>query len=204
MRLQPVAFVWRVVEVIDEASGEAARQMAMVPLKKYFGVCKRQFGDGGEHVLEPVLDRNMRSHNAFFAAVSDHYDNLPEQTFFKRDENGKFVLDEHDQRVPQWPSDEHFRKWLLIETGFCEEKEFECVNHDHAMRLALFIRTEDSFCRIGFRGKTTVVVKRAMSQSLAAMKAQTFEDSKKACLDLAEAMTGVPRGVAMKNAGRSA
>lgn len=203
MRLQPVAFLWQPVEVIDGKTGEAARQMAMVPLKKYLGVCKRQFGDGGEHVLEPVVDRDMRSHNAFFAEISSHYDNLPESVAFLKGGDGKFLLDEHGQRVLRWPTSEHFRKWILVEVGFCETKEFECANREHAKNLGKFIRIEDDYARIKIRGNV-VEVKKPMSQSLAAMKAQTFEDSKRACLDLAEAMTGIPRGAMRKNAGRSA
>ena len=156
-------------------------------------------------MVEPVESRDMRKHNAFFAALGDHYDNLPEAVAFKRDPaTNKFVLDEHDLRIPVWPTEEHFRKWLLIETGYCEVKEFQCVNREHARRLAFFIRTEDSYARIGYHGETTVVVKKPLSQSLGSMKSQVFNECMKACLDLAEALTGVPRGVAMKNAGRSA
>ena len=184
MKPQPVAFDWKQVEVIS-ADGEAERVMAMVPLNRYANVCKRQFGDGGEHVLEPTSERSMASHSQFFAAINDHFKNLPERV------------------QARWPSATHFRRWLLIEAGHFDEKEFECDSQLNARRLAGFIRTEDEYARIHVRG-TVVIVRRAKSQAIPAMKAEEFKITKRDVLDLAEQLTGVSRGQAMKNAGRSA
>jgi hypothetical protein len=184
MRPQPVAFDWKELDVCVEG-GEVVRTWAMVPLRKYHNVCRRQFGDGGEHVLEPVSERSMASHNQYFAAMHDHYLNLPETV------------------SARWPTETHFRRWLLIECGFFDEKEFDMDDSPNARRLGTFIRTEDEYARILIRG-TKVIVRRAQSQSIAAMKKVRFEESKKATLDLAEAFTSVPRGQAMREAGRHA
>jgi hypothetical protein len=184
-RTQPIAYVWREVDLI-EADGEVTRTWAMVPSLRYRNVAQRQFGAGGEHVLEPVSERSMASHNAYFAALNDYFDNIPERM------------------EARWPTAEHFRKWLLIEAGWFDEKEFEMESEKHAKALATFVRTEDVYARIAVRRGKTVIVRRAKSQSLKAMGKLDFEASKKAVLDLAEQLVGVPRGVAMKNAGRAA
>jgi hypothetical protein len=184
MRTQPIAFDWMQVEIVD-ADGEAERRMAMVPLPRYANVCKRQFGEGGEHVLEPVSERSMASHNQYFAAINDHFNNLPEKI------------------AARWPTATHFRRWLLIECGYFDEKEFDMPDDTNAQRLGLFIRTEDEYARIAIRA-SKVIVRRAVSQSISAMKKEPFEQSKKDTLDLAALLTGTPRAVAMREAGRSA
>lgn len=184
-RPQPIAFVWREVDVI-EADGEVTRTGAMVPALRYRNVAQRQFGAGGEHVLEEVSERSMASHSQYFAALRDYFDNIPESM------------------AARWPTADHFRRWLLIEAGWFDEKEFEMESDKHAKALAAFIRTEDVYARIAVcRGKT-VIVRRAKSQSLKAMGKQDFQASKKAVLELAESLVGIPRTVAMKNAGRAA
>ena len=185
MKVQPIVYLWRVVEVVDE-QGIVTRVRAMVPVPKYANVAKRQFGEeDGLHTLEQIGERSMASHNQFFAAINDHYDNLPERM------------------AARWPSSEHFRKWLLVETGWCDEKEFDMESEVHAKRLGTFIRTEDDFARIRVVGRK-VIVRKPKSQALAAMGKTDFEASKRAVLDLAEHLTGISRGEAMKHAGRSA
>ena len=185
MRIQPVVFTWREVDVF-EAHGEVRRAWAMVPIAKYTNVAKRQFGtEVGEHVLEPTTERDMRSHNAFFAAIGDHFDNLPETV------------------AARWPTATHFRRWLLVECGWFDEKEFECASEEQANGLARYFRDADDFARIFVRGKK-VLLRTPKSQAVAAMRPSDFKKCKADCLDLAENLTGVPRGQAMKEAGRSA
>jgi hypothetical protein len=184
-RQQPIVFNWREVDIID-ADGVATRQMAMVPTMRYSNVAKRQFGDADtEHVLEQANERSMASHSQFFAAIKDYFDNIPEKM------------------QARWPTPEHFRKWMLIEAGWFDEKEFDLISEKHAKALATFIRVEDVYARITVRDKK-VIVRRAKSQSFKAMGAEDFKKSKSDVLDLAEQLVGVPRAVAMKNAGRSA
>ena len=184
-RAQPIAFIWREVDVV-EADGEVVRTRAMVPLPRYRNVAQRQFGEGGEHVLEEVSERSMASHNQYFAALKDYFDNLPERI------------------QARFPTPEHLRKFLLIEADWFDEREFEMESERHAKALATYIRTEDTYARIAVRRGKTVIVRKAKSQSLKAMGKADFEASKRAVLELAEQLVGVPRGVAMKNAGRAA
>ncbi len=130
----------------------------------------------------------MASHRQFFAAVNDGFRNLPENV------------------AARFPSSEHMRKWLLIETGWHEEKEFECASAKHAKALCTFIRTEDEYVRISNpkNHPTTVIIRKARSQSLAAMGKQDFENSKRDVLDLLESMVDVPKGTLMREAGNAA
>ena len=49
-----------------------------------------------------------------------------------------------------------------------------------------------------------VIVRRAKSQAMPAMKKQEFEDSKKAVLELIEHLISVPKGTLKEEGGRSA
>ena len=185
MKPQPIVFRW--VEVMDpDASDSGELIMAMVPLLRYGNVAKRQFGDAGsEHVLEPSSERSMASHNQYFAALHDAFMNLPESV------------------SARWPTEEHFRKWLLIEAGYFDERELTFLTDKKAIEAATFIRELDAYARIHPHG-CKVLIQRARSQSLSAMRKEEFEASKKAVLELAEQFTGVSRTQAMKEAGRSA
>ncbi len=184
MRHQPIVYIWREVDLVD-SDGVASRVFAMVPMARYRNVAVRQFGDGGEFTLEPVAERSMASHNAYFAAVNEGFKNLPEKT------------------AARWPSSTHMRKWILCETNWFDEKEFDLTSEKHAKALATFIRTEDEYARIAIRG-TKVVVRKARSQSFAAMGKKDFEASKRDVLDLLESMVDVPKGTLMREGGMSA
>jgi hypothetical protein len=189
MRMLPVTFVWQPVEVIDQ-DGVAARRMAMVPLARYGNVAGRQFHEGEEYPLVVLEARSRSSHNHYFAAVGEAFQNLPENI------------------AARWPTAEHLRKWVLIETGWFEEKEFEMPDQKSAYRLGKFIRTENDHARISIHaiggGVHKVIVRVAKSQSAAAMPKQTFEDSKRDVLDYLASMIDVKRSDLNKAARRSA
>ena len=182
MRIYPVSFVWQKVDLVDGEDGTATRIWAMVPQQRYHNVCQRQFAEGEAYPLQVVEERSMASHRQFFAAVHEGFKNLPENI------------------AARFPSSEHMRKFLLIETGWFDEKEIECANEKHAKALQAFIRTEDEYARI-FRRGSLVIIRKAKSQSLAAMGKQAFQDSKRDVLDLLESMVDVPKGTLMREGG---
>lgn len=184
MKIVPVIFVWQEVEVVNPDSGEVERRKAMVPQPRFGNVCGRQFHDGEEYPLVPLEARSRKSHSHYFAALHEGFMNLPEKI------------------AARWPSEEHLRKWLLIETGWCDEHEFDMGSESNAKKLGKFLRMEDEYARISIHG-TMAIIRRAKSQSAAAMGKQPFEESKKAVLELLEHLTSVGRGALMKNAGRS-
>lgn len=176
------------VDLVDGEDGTAVRAWAMVPQQRYHNVCQRQFAVGEAYPLQVVEERSMASHKAYFAAINEGYKNLPEKI------------------AARFPSAEHLRKWLLIETGWHEEKEFECASEKHAKSLKTFIRTEDEYVRISSPKSypTMVIIRKARSQSMASMGKALFEQSKKDVLDLLESMVDVPKGTLMREAGNAA
>lgn len=184
-RIQPVAFTWKAVELQDPETGEMVKTGAMVPSARYRKVAERQFGAGGEYILEPVPERNMRLHSRYFATLHEYFQNVPEKM------------------AARWPTEQHFRRWLLIEADWFDEKEFDMISEKHAKGLGTFIRINDPYARIMVRG-TKVIVRTAKSQSLKAMGAEDFKQSQKDVLELCEQLVGTPRGVVGKNAGRAA
>lgn len=185
MRTYAVVFKWQQVELIAD-DGVATRCWAMVPLPRYDNVCKRQYAEGETYPLEIAEERSMASHKAYFAALNEGFKNLPERY------------------AARFPSVEHLRKWLLIETGWCEEKEFEeCKSPKGAKDLRTYMRTQDAYVRIN-NHPTIVVVRKAVSQSMAAMGKKKFEASKRDVLDMLESMIEIPKGTLMREAGRSA
>ncbi len=189
-RILPVTFVWVEADVVND-DGSVDRRMVMAPLKRFDNVCARQFVDLEEYTLAPLETRSRASHNGYFAALNDGFDNLPETL------------------EARFPSPEHLRKWLLVRTGFFEEKEFDFDDEKDARRLGAFIRADDDYAVISIHKgagdkRVKVIVRRAKSQNAKSMGKDEFEKSKKAVLDELEHMIGVERGKLRKNAGRSA
>lgn len=188
MKMVPVVFVWREVHLVD-ADGVITTRRMMDPLLRYDNVAGRQFSDGEEYPLVVLEARTRASHNHYFATVGEAFQNVPEAL------------------AARWPTVDHMRKWVLIETGWFDEKEFDCPDEHFAKRLALFIRTEDSFARISIHrlenGTFKVIVRRAKSQSAASMPKQEFEDSKRDVLDYLASMIDVKASDLKKQAGRS-
>lgn len=182
-----VPVVFDFIDVHDPDSGEIIR--AMVPIDRYRKVAGKQFVIGEQYPLVVLEARSRKSHAAYFAALNDGYKNLPEDI------------------APRFTNAEHLRKWILIETGWCNESESEWDSNKDAMRFVGFIRKDvDEYARFNVRQRDNkrwqVLTRRAKSQSAAAMAKGPFEESKKAVLDYLESMIGLPRGALKKHAGR--
>ncbi len=157
----------------------------MVPEARYEKVARRQFAADEDYPMVVLEARSRASHNHFFASVDDAWHNLPEDIAIR------------------WPTAEHLRKWVLVETGWFDEKDFNCESPARAKELAAFIRKVAEYARIIVHGKQ-VIVREAKSQSEAAMGKEMFQKSKRDVLDLLAAMIGTTRGTLSKEAGRSA
>lgn len=191
--MNPVVFKWVDVDVIiDGETGEVARTKAMVPTKRYRRTATQQFHDGEEYPLTIVQARSRAAHNRYFAALHEAFVNVREDI------------------AARWPTEEHFRAWLLIETKWCVEKEIDCVNERHAMLLAKHCRSESPFARIKITEspttgkKTLVFIWVPMSQDHSSMDKETFKKSSDDVLDLAAHFSRTNRTELLKNAGRSA
>jgi hypothetical protein len=183
-RHYPVVYKWCMVDVLDGA-GEVHATWAMVPTPRYEGLAYKQYAAGEEYALTLLEARSRASHNHFWASLQNGFDNLPENI------------------AARFPSVDHMRAYLLIETGWCDEMECELVSNAEARKLAARTRSESPYARITIRDRK-VVVWYPKSQSAAAMGHQAFQDSKRDVLGLLEGMIGVPLGSLSKEAGRAA
>lgn len=158
MRTAPVVMVWREVDVTDPRSGEVQRVKAMVPIPRQRLSAGRMYHDDTEYPMGVIEARSRAAHNGYFAQLGEAYRNLPESI------------------AVRWQTSEHFRKWLLIETGWCFEKEFTFTGRTaerEAKRLALFIQTEDEYARVtisrvGADGEQTDVREVALDSAVTA------------------------------------
>ena len=182
MSLLPVVFCWHQIAVVDD-DGVISKRWVMDPLRRYDNLARRQYDDGAEYPLIVELSRDMRSHRHFFAQINDGYDSLPEGI------------------APRFNSPEHMRKWLLVETGWFDEKEFECESEANAQKMARFCRDTDRYARVFLLGKK-VIVRRAKSQDLSSMGREDFEASKKAVLEALDGLLGMKPGTMRREAGK--
>lgn len=172
MKPRPAMFVWTDADT-------------MVPVERFVPMCRRQFVVGQEYALEPVAERSMKSHNHYFATLSEMYDNLPEPV------------------AKRFPTFDHFRGWCLVQTGFAHEKVYACDSNKLARQLAAGIRSFAEYAVISI-SDNVVHVFEPMSQSIAAMGGgDRWRESKEAVLNLAESMNpGLTRKVAEREAAR--
>jgi hypothetical protein len=143
------------------------------------------FGPGEVLVIDPEQERDMNSHRHYFAQLKEVWRNLPEELEAK------------------YPTEDIFRKKLLIETGFFHMDEIVCDTARDAATVAAFMAPLDPSTTIAVRGNC-IRKYTAMSQSVAAMGPKTFQKSKWAVLNLAASLIRVSQKQLEQNAGKSA
>jgi len=136
---------------------------------RFAELCRRQFAVDELYPMAPVEMRNMKSHNHYFARLHEIWMNLPEE------------------HAAKFPTEEALRAKALVETGFCTERNYVCDTHDKAMALGAIIRPYAEYAVIKVSGKVVKIFD-PVSQSVAAMGKEKFEESKKAVLDYASAL----------------
>lgn len=110
---------------------------------------------------EIVNPRSMKSHRHYFAMIADAWSNLPERL------NADF------------PSPEHLRKFALIKAGYCTMTRIACRDNAAAVAACALVSGLDKFSICDVSG-SVVTVYRATSQSVKAMGAKRFQESKDA------------------------
>ena len=155
----PLPFIW---------DGEK-----MVPPSRYWAErgCER-FVKGETYRLSEAYDRSVNSHNHYFAALSEAWQNLP-----------------HDA-MERWPTSEHLRKWALIQAGYRDEKSIVAASKAEAQRIGAFIRPMDHYAVVAI-SECVVTVYTAKSQSLRAMGKADFQQSKQDVLEIVASQIGV-------------
>lgn len=142
----------------------------MVPHPRFREMCRRQYAAGSDYVLAPVEARDMKSHNAYFAELEEIWQSLPEE------------------ETRRFPTSEHMRARALVETGYCQERDYVCDSNSHAKHLAKIIRSHSDYSIIKISGDVVKVFE-PMSQSIAAMGgSDSWKASRRAVLDYCRAL----------------
>ena len=152
---------------------------SMIPLRPK--LADKDFVIGETYHLEVIEERSAKSHNHYWAALTEAWRNLP------------------DDAAERFPTVESLRKFALIKAGFCDSRSIVAGSKAEAQRLAAFIRPTDEFA-IVTTSEATVTVYTAKSQSMRAMGKQDFQASKDAVLDYAAGLIGVRKDDLHKNA----
>lgn len=148
------------------------KEGVFVPLIRSQAYCESEFGEGEIITFERNEERSAASHSHQFAWLHEAWENLPEHLARKH------------------ATEDHLRKWALIETGYYHEDISNWDSAKDAMTAGLMMRKLDTYCVVVIRGNT---VRRytAMSQSVRVMGKEKFQASKTAIMDLISSLIGV-------------
>lgn len=145
---------------------------------RFHRLCAEKFGQGEVLDFDPERPRSMVSHNHEFAALADMWASLPESL----------------SEMPYAKSPETLRKHALIATGFCDVQTVACGSAAAAERVAAFSRNlacqAHGYAVVSVEG-STVRVFTPESQSMRAMGAKRFGESKRAILEWVDGLLGV-------------
>ena len=140
---------------------------------------------GERYALVEHQGRSQSSHNHYFAALHEGWQNLPEQL------------------AERFATAEHLRAYALIKAGYHDSHSITCSSKAEAQRLAAFIRPTDEFS-IVLVNEATVTRYTAQSQSMRAMGKQKFQESKSAVLEIVSEMVGIKLDELKREANRAA
>lgn len=171
MAIPPLPYEW---------TGEA-----MVPLPRVATMADKEFVIGEMYRLAPYEERSANSHNHYFAALNEAWQNLPEDI------------------AERFPTAEHLRKWCLIKAGYRDERTIVASSKAEAQRIAAFVKPMDEFAVVAVK-EATVIVATAKSQSHRAMGKKDFGESKQAVLEIAAEMIGRSPEMLTQHARRAA
>ena len=132
----------------------------------------KHFTAGESYPLIVHEPRSHASHNHYFAVVADAHLNLPEDL------------------AERLPTPEHLRKYALIRAGYRDERSISCASKAEALRVAAFVKPMDEFAVVTVV-EAVVTVYTAKSQSLRAMGARIFAESKEAVLAVLAGLIGI-------------
>lgn len=156
----------------------------LVPLPRFQRLFDQMYAVNEEYPLMPLEERSQASHNHYFAALQEAYDNLAEEY------------------AQEFSNVEEFRHWLLCREGYCTKDRYVLNTAEDARLMREAIK------KTGYRivkvDGNVVTIFTPVSQSRPAMKKQEFEDSKAAVLARAASMARTTPAQLKKNAGRSA
>lgn len=140
----------------------------------------KDFVVGETYKMVEHHDRSIASHNHYFAAVQNGFENLP------------------DHMKGEYPTAEHLRKKALIRCGYRDERDIVLSSKAEAERVASFLRPMDEYA-IVVPVNCVVRVWTAKTQKKSAMDAREFQQSKSDVLDFIDDLLGVERGATARS-----
>lgn len=140
----------------------------------------QEFVVGEVYAMVEHHDRSANSHRHYFAVIADAWRTLP------------------DQLLEQYPTSEHLRKKALVWKGYRDERTIVAASQAEAERMAAFVKPMDDFAVVTVRD-AVIRVWTAKSQSVKAMGAKDFQQSKSDVLDFIDDLLGVERGSVAKS-----
>ncbi len=153
------------------------------PVPRHAKACDERYVVGERYLLEETQERDMVKHRRQFAFVREAWENLPEC----------YALE------PWAQSSEHLRKFSLIKCGYCHTETFPCGSKAEAQRWAPRLRAADTYAIVTVAG-TVVHRFTAESQSVRAMGAKRFEESRRAIMAFVDGLLKVEPGATQKTA----
>lgn len=146
---------------------------AMIPRHPW--LVRKEFEPGERVMLIEHEERSAASHSHAFARLHDIWDTLPESV------------------SKQFPSEQHFRKRLLIDCGFYHQTELDAGTPELAQRVAAAMASIDDYAVVVVEG--SMVIRRvAKSMSRASMNKEEFQRAKTQILELGESLIGASTG----------
>lgn len=139
------------------------------------GRCDKEFVVGEVTKMAEPHERSQSSHNHHFASIKNAWDNLP------------------DAMLDEYPTAEHLRKKALIACGYAEHRDHVCASKQEARKLRAFLKPMDDYAIVECH-ENVVRVWTAKSQSVRAMGAKEFQESKQRVLDWLDDLLGVEPG----------
>lgn len=174
MSAAPLTYVW---------TGEAHQ-----PLSRFAKLADRQFVVGEQYRLEEAEERSRKSHDHYFAALQDAWQNLP------------------DDLAMEFTSVERLRKRALIATNWYKERRLVTSSPAEARKMAAFMDRGEDAVVISVAGNV-VIERTALSQKMRGperMRKADFQQSKTDVLDWVAELIRVTPQALNDNAGRAA
>lgn len=145
----------------------------------------QEFVVGEVYAMVEHHDRSANSHRHYFAVIADAWRTMP------------------DMMLEQYPTSEHLRKKALVWKGYRDERTIVAASQAEAERVAAFIKPMDDFAVVTVRD-AVVRVWTAKSQSVKAMGAKEFQQSKTDVLEFISEILGTTRDELSKVGGMAA
>lgn len=155
------------IAIVCEWTGEELRPANSLWVKR----ADQQWVVGERYLIEVKQERSAATHNHFFAALTEAWQNLPEI------------------EAERFPTVDHLRRYALIRCGFRDERTIIASSKAEARRIAAFVRPIDEFAIVSV-AESAVVVWTAKSQSMRAMGKDQFARSKDAVLEYVAGLIG--------------